>query len=67
MTVAEYNAVMNRDLILYAYGYVEYLDVFGKSHVTNFCHYYSVPRSDEPQVEGFRLCTEAPADYNMAT
>jgi hypothetical protein len=56
-----------RRFVLYAYGFVKYLDVFGKLRETCFCHYYYMPESYEPPIEGFRLCVEAPAAYNKAT
>jgi hypothetical protein len=67
ITSEEYIAVKNREMILYAYGFVKYLDVFGKPRETRFCHYYYVPGAYELQIEGFRLCIEAPPAYNMAT
>jgi len=67
VTNAGYIAVKNRERVLYAYGFVKYLDVFGKSHETCFCHCYYVPGTYELQIEGFRLCAEAPSAYNTAT
>jgi hypothetical protein len=69
VTKAEYLAVSDSGerLILYAYGFVKYLDVFGKPRETCFCHYYHVPTPYEAQIEGFRLCVEAPPAYNKAT
>lgn len=62
VTREEYLAVKDPEkrLMLYAYGFVKYLDVFDKSHETCFCHYYHVPGADELQKERFQLCVEAP-------
>lgn len=54
-------------LAIYAYGFVNYLDVFGNCHETCFCHYYYIPGPLEPQIEGFRLLVDAPPAYNKAT
>jgi len=69
LTREEYLAVKDprKALILYAYGFVKYLDVFGKLRETSFCHYYYVPGPYELQIEGFRLCVDAPPAYNKAT
>jgi hypothetical protein len=66
-TPEDYVALKNRKLVLYAYGYVKYTDVFGRYRETRFCHYYRIPGIQEAQGEGFQLCVEAPKSYNRAT
>jgi hypothetical protein len=66
-TQGQYVALRNLKLILYAYGYIKYLDTFGRPHETRFCHYYRIPGVWEPQFEGFQLCIQAPQAYNRAT
>jgi hypothetical protein len=53
--------------ILYAYGFVKYLDSFHREHETHFCHYYHVPGPYDIAEEGFQLCVDAPREYNKAT
>jgi hypothetical protein len=55
-----------KGLILYACGFVKYLDIFNDRHETHFCHYYYIPGPLEPQIEGWRVCELAPAAYNRA-
>jgi hypothetical protein len=63
----EYWEIMNRELFLYAHGFVKYRDVFGKKRETRFCHYYLVPFPGGLVVEGFGTYTEAPSKYSKAT
>jgi hypothetical protein len=67
MTTAEYVTLRNRQVFMYSYGFVKYLDVFGKSREFRFVHYYHVPVPGEPQVEGFQRLVSAPSEYNKAT
>jgi len=67
MTAIQYAAMYSRRLVLYAHGYVLYLDVFDRRHKTTFCHYYRVPWANELTAEGFTRAVNAPAQYNKAT
>jgi hypothetical protein len=49
------------ELTLFAYGFVEYLDIFNDSHTTRFCHTYVVHHTGK---EGFEVCTFAPPGYS---
>jgi hypothetical protein len=52
--------------ILYAYGFVKYLDSFDREHETHFCHYYHVPGPYDIAKEGFHVFIDAPSEYNKA-
>jgi hypothetical protein len=67
MTTTEWQSLRNRQSYLYTYGFVVYLDVFGRRREFMFCHYYHVPMPGEPQVEGFQRFVGAPPEYNRAT
>lgn len=49
---------------LYIYGYITYLDVWGKDHTTRFGFYYLMPGSFDPNAQGFY---PEPRSYNEET
>jgi len=65
-------AVQSGELFLYAYGFVRYLDVFGRGErdirETRFCH-CSDTRLSRDYANGYppRPCIEAPSEYHRAT
>jgi hypothetical protein len=65
LSVTEYHAIKNGDLLLYAHGFVKYRDVFNNKRETRFCHYYMVPAPDGPD-KGFQAYPDAPREYNEA-
>ena len=67
ITPDEYTALKNQKLVMYAYGYVKYRDVFERYRETRFCHYCRFPGTGDPLQEGIQLCVEAPKAYNRAT
>lgn len=68
-TREEYGAVHRHpaELFLYAYGFVKYLDAFGKPHESWFCHHYYVSEPQDPDIRGFQRYVKAPAIYSKAT
>jgi hypothetical protein len=55
-------------MFLRAYGYVKYLDAFGKARESRFCDYYVWPLKNKPhRVTGFRPFIGAPAEYTECT
>jgi hypothetical protein len=71
LSLEEFAAFRGKNLHLYGYGYVKYLDVFSgnKEEVreSRFCHHYYIPFAKERTEEGFRPCIEAPPEYHEAT
>lgn len=60
LTREEIDEITGMKLTLIAFGYVTYLDQFGKKHTTRFCHTYMV---GGPDSEGFRPYWSAPSAY----
>ncbi|WP_263350091.1 hypothetical protein [Acidicapsa acidisoli] len=53
---------------LRAYGYVAYLDAFGKRHESRYCEHYVWPTSTRPsRAAGFRPLLSIPPDYTKHT
>ncbi len=69
LTPREITAIRDGERILFAYGYVKYLDVFGGDHETGFCWYYFVPQGGMITFakEGWRPYLQAPPAYKKAT
>ena len=68
LTVEQVEAVKDRKAFVYAYGFVEYRDVFDEKvvHETRFCYVYNFPQPGEPQfLKG--LMPGGPEGYNKAT
>jgi hypothetical protein len=65
LTQIQYNAIRDRKLFLYCYGFARYEDAFGTKRESKFCQYYLV--SDEIKAEGFQRCLDAPSRYHEAT
>jgi hypothetical protein len=65
----EITAIKKGDRTLFAYGYVNYLDVFGDRHETGFCYCYLVPQGGMVSFakEGWRPYLQAPPAYKKAT
>jgi hypothetical protein len=66
LTKLQASAVRSRQAFLYAYGVVDYRDVFGRPHETRFGYTYSFPHGGDTRPPGFRR-EELPQAYNRAT
>lgn len=66
LTKTEWDAVHAQRLILYAFGAINYKDVYGKAHETRFGYLYFVPQGGDRTPEGFNR-EKMPRAYNSAT
>jgi hypothetical protein len=62
----EVDAIAKGDLVLYAYGAMKYLDVYGRRHESRFGYIYHFPHGAQQQPKGFRR-EGLPAEYNRAS
>ena len=63
---AQIAAIQIREAYVFAYGFVEYRDVFKNIHRTQFGYVYNFPQGGEPQaLKGFM--PNGPKSYNRAT
>jgi len=64
----EWEAISERKMTLYLYGYVNYFDVVGKAHCTKFCELYWMRfHPDDPNPQGFITAGNTPAAYTYCT
>lgn len=66
LTASQRQAIENGTQFLYAYGFVKYEDVYGRTHESRFGYEYYVPQGGTPQaLRGFSR--GGPMAYNMST
>jgi hypothetical protein len=64
----EMEQIRSRELSLYVYGQIEYLDtVKGLGHTTSFCSIYWIPEGEFNESTGFMFSQIIPATYFCAT
>jgi hypothetical protein len=64
----EWKAISEREMTLFLYGYVDYIDVVGNPHFTRFCELYWMPfHPDDPNPQGFITAGNTPAPYTYCT
>jgi hypothetical protein len=63
----EFIRVTEGGLTLYAHGYIDYMDVNGKSRHSGFCYVYCVQGGFSPYPTGFYVDFSAPSAYTECT
>jgi hypothetical protein len=57
--------VFNREVNLWVYGYVDFIDAFGRPWETKFCMVFHIPGGFNPNPQGFYI--SGPEEYNRST
>lgn len=60
LTLEEFSAIKDLKLHLVVYGFVKYMDIYGATHTSRFCHSYQFMRGD---IEGFFPNLQAPETF----
>ena len=68
MSKSHFNDAQKREVFLYIYGTVMYLDISDTERESRFCYLYWIPANpDDPNREGFMTAGNTPHAYTQST
>jgi hypothetical protein len=67
LTPDDFQKIRQHESFLYAYGFIDYLDVGREQHQTRFCFLYHTALGADPAPDGFYMASEVPAAYTECT